>query len=220
MAKYRPPVPPEVAAEVLAANLHTCCICRQARRHVQLHHIDGNPANNDETNIAVLCLDCHSRVTGDEGLGRSFAPNEVAIYKTEWEARCSDETGEDGGGADDHDDDVDEPAETDHEVIALPSGEHHVYEYELEEGDSIVATVDSDYPIHVYIADLGRYRRWARGEQPRGLAESPSVYSAGMDFVAPREGKYLLWIANHNDEDEEDAEVTVDVAIWDGDEDE
>jgi len=81
----RPSVPKKNSDEVLASNRHTCCICREPRKHVQLHHIDGNASNNAPSNLAVLCLDCHSIVTGDAGLGRSYSVREVSIYKQDWE---------------------------------------------------------------------------------------------------------------------------------------
>ena len=49
----------------------------------------GNPGNNDSDNLAVLCRDCHSRVTGDEGLGRRYSKLEVKKYKRSWEAHCA-----------------------------------------------------------------------------------------------------------------------------------
>jgi hypothetical protein len=73
-------------AEILFLNRHTCCICQERGRDVQVHHIDGDNSNDDISNLAVLCLDCHSRVTGTRGLGRAFSPLEVKRYKTEWEA--------------------------------------------------------------------------------------------------------------------------------------
>jgi len=55
-------------------------------KHVQIHHIDGDDTNNALANLAVLCLECHSRVTGDEGLGRSYTPGEIRQYKRTWES--------------------------------------------------------------------------------------------------------------------------------------
>lgn len=52
---------------------------------VNTHHIDGNPNNNDIQNLAVVCLDCHSKITGSRGLGKSFSPLEVTKYKKNWE---------------------------------------------------------------------------------------------------------------------------------------
>jgi hypothetical protein len=81
----RIPLPKKIENEVLFLNLHTCCICRERNKDVQIHHIDGNSSSNTISNLAVICLDCHSRVTGKRGLGRSYGPGEVRKYKASWE---------------------------------------------------------------------------------------------------------------------------------------
>src|SRR2546425_13378027 len=89
-------IPQDIVDHLMFINRHTCCICHMPRKHVQVHHIDGNSSNNSIKNLAVLSLDCHSIVTGDEGLGRSYSPREVANYKSDWEAQCaSDQSDED-----------------------------------------------------------------------------------------------------------------------------
>lgn len=86
MAKRRrPPIPRAILDEVLFRADHTCCICRAKGKDVQVHHIDGNNSNNNPGNLAVVCLDCHSKVTGARGLGRSYRQGEVRKYKRAWE---------------------------------------------------------------------------------------------------------------------------------------
>ena len=82
----RKPIPKSREAEVLFLNRHTCCICHGKGKDVQIHHIDGDNGNNDVSNLSVLCLDCHSRVTGRRGLGKSYSSVELKRYKIEWEA--------------------------------------------------------------------------------------------------------------------------------------
>lgn len=67
-------------------NKHICCVCRSHGKHVQIHHINGNPSDNSLVNLTVLCLDCHSRVTSNEGLGRRISLGELRKYKREWES--------------------------------------------------------------------------------------------------------------------------------------
>jgi len=81
----RRPIPLSIAAEVLFLSDHTCCICRTRRKDVQLHHIDGDKRHHNRLNLAVVCLDCHSLVTGSRGLGRSYVPAEVRLFKRSWE---------------------------------------------------------------------------------------------------------------------------------------
>lgn len=77
---------PKLEAKLLFDNNHTCCICRTHGKQVQIHHIDGNPGNHRAANLAVVCLDCHSLVTSDAGLGRKYMPAELRHYKRDWEA--------------------------------------------------------------------------------------------------------------------------------------
>ena len=89
----RPPIPSSMKAEVLFRNDHICCICRIKGKDVQIHHIDDNHNNNHIDNLAVLCLDCHSQVTGRRGLGQSYTPGEVRRYKRAWERKVQEARG-------------------------------------------------------------------------------------------------------------------------------
>jgi hypothetical protein len=78
-------IPRPIEASVLFDNDHTCCICNEKGKDVQIHHIDGNNHNNDPSNLAVLCLECHSKATARRGFGRKYSPLEVEKYKRNWE---------------------------------------------------------------------------------------------------------------------------------------
>lgn len=79
-----------VADEVLFQADHTCCICRMKGKDVQIHHIDGNASNNNSANLAVVCMDCHSKITGRRGLGQSYSVGEVRKYKRTWDKQVLD----------------------------------------------------------------------------------------------------------------------------------
>lgn len=81
----RTKIPKNVESEVLFLNRHMCCICHEKNKDVQFHHIDGDNSNHSTANLAVLCLDCHSLVTGNRGLGKKFSSLEVRRYKKQWE---------------------------------------------------------------------------------------------------------------------------------------
>lgn len=83
-------VPIAAEEETLFNANHTCCICRGKNKDVVIHHIDGNSTNNNLDNLAVVCLDCHSHVTGTRGLGKSFKPGEVRRYKRSWDKQVRD----------------------------------------------------------------------------------------------------------------------------------
>lgn len=55
----------EISKEYRKANNYKCQICSvdctQLTGLLHLHHVDGNPSNNDRFNLKVLCVDCHSK---------------------------------------------------------------------------------------------------------------------------------------------------------------
>lgn len=87
MSTRRIAIPQEVQSKLLLANRHACCVCQKGG--VQIHHIDGNPANNDLSNLATLCLDHHDKATMTAGLTKKLKPDQVAEYKKTWERRCA-----------------------------------------------------------------------------------------------------------------------------------
>jgi hypothetical protein len=84
MAKKRSTIPDDVAAEVLFLSDHTCCKCRERGKAVQIHHIDEDPSNNAEVNLAVLCLQCHNETQVKGGFGRGLTAKLVTKYRDEW----------------------------------------------------------------------------------------------------------------------------------------
>jgi hypothetical protein len=81
--KERVSIPPVVAARVLFAHDRTCCVCRQ-RKPVQIHHVDDDPSNNEEVNLAVLCLDCHRDTQISGGFDRKLDAEQVRLYRAAW----------------------------------------------------------------------------------------------------------------------------------------
>ncbi|WP_294121799.1 HNH endonuclease signature motif containing protein [Sphingomonas sp.] len=69
------------------ANRHACCVCQKTR--VQIHHIDGDPSNNDPKNLAAVCLEHHDMATATSGLTKKLKPDDVRAYKEKWEAACA-----------------------------------------------------------------------------------------------------------------------------------
>jgi len=59
-------IPVDIETEVLTSCNYRCCVCFQLNddldeKQGQIAHIDGNPGNNDRTNLVFLCHDHHSR---------------------------------------------------------------------------------------------------------------------------------------------------------------
>jgi 5-methylcytosine-specific restriction endonuclease McrA len=70
--KNREEIPAETAALVLFLSDRTCCLCRIRGKPIQIHHIDENPSNNEQSNLAVVCFDCHRETQIRGGLTESL----------------------------------------------------------------------------------------------------------------------------------------------------
>lgn len=89
-AKRRTKIPVGIADQILYESDHICCICHTKGKDVQIHHIDKNNSNNKPDNLCIVCLDCHSRITGSRGLGKSYTYGEIRRYKRAWEKQVAD----------------------------------------------------------------------------------------------------------------------------------
>ena len=87
MPKDRIPIPTNVADALMFQSNGTCCRCQQEGRHVQIHHIDEDPSNNEPANLAVLCLLCHDDTQIKGGFGKKLSAGQVTQYRDDWHAR-------------------------------------------------------------------------------------------------------------------------------------
>lgn len=88
--KPRVKISKQIEADLLFKSDHTCCICNIKNKDVVFHHIDQDTTNNKSDNLAVVCSDCHSKISGNRGLGRAYSRGEVIRYKRAWEKRIQD----------------------------------------------------------------------------------------------------------------------------------
>lgn len=209
-------VPQTVADELMYRNRHVCCLCHAARKHVQIHHIDGNPANFNYDNLAVLSLDCHSLVTGNEGFGRKYAPGEVSKYKAEWEAHCAVLNGQDEISEQD-DDEVDEgegdeqPASHHYEESIIEADSHMQISYTLDEKDGLAFWIESDEPLTIMIMEAADYDLWINDKEIEFYAIHEDVYKLNTTFDVPHEDEYSMVLCNLGSEA---ANVQLDIAVW------
>jgi hypothetical protein len=82
--KERVEIPAEVAARVLFLSDRTCCVCRVLRKPVQIHHMDEDPSNCVEENLAVLCFDCHRDTQIRGGFDRKLDATQILLYRRDW----------------------------------------------------------------------------------------------------------------------------------------
>jgi hypothetical protein len=89
MKPKRPPIPRPIQRSIQTKNLGVCCVCKERGIGTNLHHIDGNPTNNIEDNIAVLCLkehDQHHRPNAyDKTKHLELGADKILEFKREWE---------------------------------------------------------------------------------------------------------------------------------------
>lgn len=88
-AKIRVPVPEDLASRALYEHDHTCCVCNERLRRVQIHHIDEDPSNNSIENLTVLCFSCHDQTQISGGFGRKLRPAVVQINRDKWIERVN-----------------------------------------------------------------------------------------------------------------------------------
>lgn len=86
MTVRRPSIPRALVDAVLYKSARACCVCRERRPGVQVHHIDDNPLNNVEANLAALCPNCHGEAHSTRKLTRTLDADGVRDAKAKWEA--------------------------------------------------------------------------------------------------------------------------------------
>jgi len=83
----RKPIPGNIRSNILLANRHLCCVCKQGA--IQIHHINSDPSDNSLENLSVLCLNHHEMATAPKGVTARLKPEEIIKYKNSWEEECS-----------------------------------------------------------------------------------------------------------------------------------
>ncbi len=85
----RKKIPPKTQKKIRIKNLAVCCVCKERGIGTNFHHIDGNPTNNDEENIALLCVqehDQHHRPHAyDKTKHLELGAKKILEHKREWE---------------------------------------------------------------------------------------------------------------------------------------
>jgi hypothetical protein len=79
-AKKRIPIPAKTENDVMYSSDRLCCIDK--KKGVHIHHVDGNPSNNEFNNLALLCFDCHDEATKTGSLSKKLSPGTIIKYRT------------------------------------------------------------------------------------------------------------------------------------------
>jgi hypothetical protein len=86
--KPRTTIPPDVVADVVTSSRRRCCVCFALQRDDgekkgQIAHLDHNPANNGEDNLAFLCLEHHDQYDSRTSQSKGLTIDELKRYRTE-----------------------------------------------------------------------------------------------------------------------------------------
>lgn len=199
-------IPSKVVDNLMVMNRRICCICNEQGKHLHIHHIDGNHSNNDIENLAVLCLECHSRVTGDEGFGRRFTSNEVSLFKKKWEETCDNWYKSMSG--------FEEEAEGDYGETIIPPNTNITYPYELNKNDKIAVWATASKPISVFIMDSEVYNDWLQSDGKEGfdyLKGTELGTDFDFEFKISKDGDYTVLFLN---ESNKSIDIEFDIEIW------
>lgn len=75
---------------LLAKNAHRCCVCKRGGVGLHLHHIDEDPSNTVDENLAVLCVqdhDLHHRPTAYDLVKHTeLGETRIRDFKNSWES--------------------------------------------------------------------------------------------------------------------------------------
>lgn len=72
-------IPESLEAEVLFKSDLKCCVCRKRGDHI--HHIDGNPSNNNIENLVFLCFPHHDEATITNSLRKKLRPKTIIKFR-------------------------------------------------------------------------------------------------------------------------------------------
>jgi hypothetical protein len=83
----RKKVPQSLRRKIVTGSAAVCCVCKTRGVGVNLHHIDGDPSNNDPANLAVICVkdhDAHHRPAAYHPC-HFLSEDKLRHRKIEWE---------------------------------------------------------------------------------------------------------------------------------------
>jgi hypothetical protein len=86
LRKKRPPIPQETLNKVLFESRWTCCVCRNKKKGIIVHHIHeySESRNHAEDNLVVLCLDAHGEAHTKRELQLNLTPERLRELKKQW----------------------------------------------------------------------------------------------------------------------------------------
>ena len=87
LSGVRPSIPLETLISVLFKNRFVCCVCRDPKKSIVVHHISpwSESGDHSSSNLAVLCLDHHGEAHTTRELALTLNEQRLRRLKDKWE---------------------------------------------------------------------------------------------------------------------------------------
>jgi len=82
----RKSVSEKLRIEIMSKANNRCCVCQTP--FFQIHHLDGDPSNNDPDNLAPLCPNCHDQADLKRPLSNRLTADRIRALRDRWYAYC------------------------------------------------------------------------------------------------------------------------------------
>jgi len=209
----RRPNDPAIEARVLTRSARRCCLCFFLKRDFtekegQIAHLDQNPANGVEDNLAFLCLRHHSLYDSRTSQHKNYTILEVKSARKELYDHV-----QSFFKAEEDDGDQEAVDECDEETI-IRADEHKPYWFDMSAGQELVASIAADNFIDIVICSEHDFDAWLNEDEDEWPAHyflAEEVRRRNLEFAAPRNGTFVVLLINWTNQD---IEATVDIAIW------
>lgn len=86
LKEQRPPIPENTVIKLLYESKRTCCVCRDNKKSIIIHHINEWHLSKDhsEENLVVLCLEHHNEAHTKKGLSLNLSEKQILKFKERW----------------------------------------------------------------------------------------------------------------------------------------
>jgi hypothetical protein len=83
MTRSRPAIAAALKSKLLYDSAYVCAVCQDSGVHI--HHVDENPANNNPSNLIVVCSKHHDEAHTRRQLSQNLTPSALKDAKANWE---------------------------------------------------------------------------------------------------------------------------------------
>ena len=79
-------IPEKTKSELIFKTNNSCCICQTP--FIQIHHLDGDPSNNELNNLIGLCPNCHSQAESKFKMTNNLTSVRLKQIRDKWYSYC------------------------------------------------------------------------------------------------------------------------------------